>query len=403
MNEKINKAINEIKRGTTEIIGLSYICELVKKYYETNKRFIVKAGFDPTAPDLHLGHTVLLQKLSIFQKHGGDIKFLIGDFTAMIGDPSGRNKTRQILSKEEVLKNAKTYKEQVLKILDEKHTEICFNSQWLEKLDSKDILNLTSKFTVARMIERDDFNKRYKESLPISIVEFIYPLLQGYDSVVMECDIECGGNDQKFNLLVGRDMQYAYGLNKQQSVLMMPLLEGMDGRNKMSKSLNNYIGINENANEIYAKIMSISDEMMWKYYELLSSISLDDISQMKEDLNLNKLHPKIAKENLALEITAKYHSKQEANEAKERFNLIFSNNSIPNDIEEFNAKENDWICKILVDSGILKSSSEARRSIKAGSFRINGEKILDENLKLKSGIYTIQVGKRKFLKVFVNE
>ena len=403
MNEKITKAINEIQRGTTEIIGLSYIYELVERYYKTNKRFIVKAGFDPTAPDLHLGHTVLLQKLSIFQKHGGDVKFLIGDFTAMIGDPSGRNKTRQILSKDEVLKNARTYREQVLKILDEKHTEICFNSQWLEKLNSAELLNLTSKFTVARMIERDDFNKRYKESLPISIVEFIYPLLQGYDSVVMECDIECGGNDQKFNLLVGRDMQYAYGLNKQQSVLMMPLLEGTDGRNKMSKSLNNYIGINENANEIYAKIMSIPDSIMWKYYELLSNISLDNLLQMKQDLNLNKLHPKIAKENLALEIATKYHNKQAANEAKERFNLIFSSNSIPNDIEEFNAKENDWICKILVDKRILKSSSEARRSIKAGALKINGQKILDENLKLKSGIYTIQVGKRKFLKVFVNE
>lgn len=401
MENKIGEALKEIQRGCSEIIGFDYIKDLVSDFFKNGKRFIIKAGFDPTAPDLHLGHSVLLQKMSTFQKYGGDIKFLIGDFTAMIGDPSGKSETRKVLSKEEVLKNAETYKEQVFKILSMENTEICFNSKWLNKLGVNGMLELTSKFSVARMLERDDFSKRYKENMPISIVEFIYPLLQGYDSVCLNCDIEFGGNDQKFNLLVGRSMQRSYGLSKEQSVLMMPLLEGLDGVNKMSKSLGNYIGITESPNEMYAKILRISDIMMWRYYELLSQISLKELELLKDNVKNGKIHPKTAKEQLALEITSKYHSSQDAQNAKNNFDLIFSQNEIPKDLEEFSVKSDTWICKILVDSNMSKSSSEARRDIRAGALRINGDKVNDENLKLKSGIYTLQIGKRKFLRVIV--
>lgn len=401
LESKVEEALSEIQRGTSEIIGLSYIKELVYNFYKFNKRFIVKAGFDPTAPDLHLGHTVLLQKLATFQKYGGNIKFLIGDFTGMIGDPSGKSETRKPLSREQILKNAKTYEEQVFKILDSTYTEVCFNSKWLGELGSDGILKLTSKFSVARMLERDDFSKRYKENLPISIVEFMYPLLQGYDSVALNCDIECGGNDQKFNLLVGRNLQRSYGLDKEQSVLMVPLLEGLDGVNKMSKSLNNYIGITESPNEMYAKTMSISDEIMWRYYELLSSISLKELNELKKGVEINSLHPKKVKEQLAFELTSRYHGENSAKQAQENFNNIFSKNGIPNDMTEFYAKSNSWICKVLVDSKILKSSSEARRDIRAGALKINGEKMTDENFKLNSGIYVLQIGKRKFLKAII--
>ena len=401
MESKINNALREIQRGTSEIVGIEYIRDLLGNYFKFGKRFIVKAGFDPTAPDLHLGHSVLLQKLATLQRFGGNIKFLIGDFTATIGDPSGKSETRKILSTEEVLKNAKTYEEQVFKILQKEHTEVCFNSKWLNALGSEGMLKLTSRFSVARMLERDDFAKRYRENQSISIVEFMYPLLQGYDSVALDCDIECGGNDQKFNLLVGRSMQRAYGLNKEQSVLMMPLLEGLDGINKMSKSLGNYIGITDSPNDMYAKILSISDSMMWRYYELLSDISLDELDRLKNDVKNGTLHPKKAKENLALEITRRYHSKESADLAKENFDLVFSKDSIPNDIDEFSAESNIWICKLLVDSKMVDSSSQARRDIKAGALKINGDKILDENLKLKSGIYVIQIGKRKFLRAII--
>ncbi|MBR7118473.1 MAG: tyrosine--tRNA ligase [Helicobacteraceae bacterium] len=401
MEDKVNNALKEIQRGTSEIIGIEYIKDLVSRYFKDGKRFIVKAGFDPTAPDLHLGHSVLLQKLATLQRFGGDVRFLIGDFTATIGDPTGKSETRKILSREEVLKNAKTYEEQVFKILLREHTEVCFNSKWLNALGSDGMLQLMGKFSVARMLERDDFSKRYKENQPISIVEFMYPLLQGYDSVALNCDIECGGNDQKFNLLVGRSMQRVYGLNKEQSVLMMPLLEGLDGINKMSKSLGNYIGIADNPNDIYAKILSISDSMMWRYYELLSSISLDKLEKLKSDVENGIIHPKCAKENLALEIVERYHSKDSANSAKENFDLVFSKDSVPKDLNEFSAESNIWICKLLVDSKMSDSSSQARRNINAGAVRIDGVKILDENLKLKSGIYVIQIGKRKFLRAII--
>ncbi len=402
MESKLKEAMSEIIRGTGEIIGIEYIESLVRRFLEKNERFIVKAGFDPTAPDLHLGHSVVLQKMALLQKYGADIKFLIGDFTGMIGDPSGKSETRKVLSREEVLKNAETYKEQVFKILDSSHTEICFNSKWLGQLGSEGLLQLARHFSVARMLERDDFAKRYKDNRPITIMEFMYPLLQGYDSVALNADIEFGGNDQKFNLLVGRTLQRAYGLNKEQSVITMPLLEGLDGVNKMSKSLGNYIGITESPNDMFGKIMSISDSLMWRYYELVSSISLKELESLKNSVENGSFHPKVAKENLAIEIITRFHNADLAQKAKENFTSIFAQNNIPSDLREVSVESQSWICKVLLDYEMVKSTSEARREIKAGAVRIDGKKLSDENFKLKSGIYVLQIGKRKFLKVKVS-
>ncbi len=402
MESKLKEAMSEIIRGTGEIIGVEYIESLVRRFLEKGQRFIVKAGFDPTAPDLHLGHSVVLQKMALLQKYGADIKFLIGDFTGMIGDPSGKSETRKVLSREEVLKNAETYKEQVFKILDSAHTEICFNSKWLGALGSEGMLQLTRYFSVARMLERDDFATRYKENRPITTMEFMYPLLQGYDSVALNSDIEFGGNDQKFNLLVGRTMQRAYGLNKEQSVITMPLLEGLDGVNKMSKSLGNYIGITESPSDMFGKVMSISDNLMWRYYELVSSISLKELESLKSSVENGSFHPKVAKENLAIEIITRFHNAESAQKAKENFTSIFAQHNIPSDLREVSVESQSWICKVLLDYEMVKSTSEARREIRAGAVRIDGEKLSDENFKLKSGIYVLQIGKRKFLKVKVN-
>lgn len=402
LKEKVHYAMSEINRGALEFIGQEYIRECISKYFVTGERFIVKAGFDPTAPDLHLGHSVLLRKLAAFQEFGGIVVFLIGDFTAMIGDPSGKSQTRKPLSKEDVDKNAATYKNQVFKILDKTHTKVEFNSKWLSELGSVGFLKLSSSFSVARMLERDDFSKRYKDNQPISIVEFIYPLLQGYDSVALNCDIELGGGDQKFNLLVGRSLQRTYGLNKEQSVLMVPLLEGLDGVNKMSKSLNNYIAIEDNPNLMYAKILSISDTLMWRYYELLSFKSIKDIATLKDQVEKEQIHPKKAKEDLAFEIVERLHSKELAEIAKQEFDNVFSNKSIPSDIETFNIESEEWICKILNDCGFTESTSEARRQIKAGALKIDSIKVMDINLKLKKGSYIIQLGKKKFLKLEIN-
>ena len=402
LQSKLTEAMSEITRGTGEIIGVDYIEFLVKRFLEKGVRFIVKAGFDPTAPDLHLGHSVVLQKMALLQKYGADIKFLIGDFTGMIGDPSGKNKTRKPLSRDEVLKNAETYKEQVFKILDFAHTEVCFNSKWLGALGSEGILRLTSHFNVARMLERDDFAKRYVTNNQITIMEFMYPLLQGYDSVALNADIEFGGTDQKFNLLVGRTMQRAYGLDKEQSIITMPLLEGLDGVQKMSKSLGNYIGITESPNEMFGKIMSISDSLMWRYYELISTISLKELDSLKKSVESVAFHPKTAKENLAIEIITRYHSEKSAQEAKQNFAQIFAQNAIPSDLKEICVESQSWICKVLSDNEMVKSTSEARREIRVGAVRIDGEKMTDENFKLNSGIYVIQIGKRKFLKIKVN-
>lgn len=401
LKQQIDDAMAEISRGCTELIGAEYIASLVEKFYQSGKRFSVKAGFDPTAPDLHLGHTVLIQKLATFQRYGGDIKFLIGDFTATIGDPSGKSETRKQLSKEEVEHNAQTYKNQVFKILDPAYTQICFNSKWINELGTTGIINLTSKFSVARMLERDDFEKRYEKNLPISIVEFIYPLLQGYDSVALNCDIELGGNDQKFNLLVGRSLQRAFGLDKEQSVLTLPLLEGLDGTHKMSKSLGNYIGITENYQSMYAKILSISDELMWKYYELLSMKSLKEIKDLQLDIRESKLHPKTAKEALAVEIIAKYHTMDLALKAKKEFDNVFTKKEIPSEIMEMTFQEGIWICELLKISGLVPSTSAARRDILAGALKINKEKTINEHYKLECGEYILQIGKRKFLKAII--
>ncbi len=397
----IAKALREIERGCAEIIDRERIETLLRNYYEKGERYKVKLGLDPTAPDLHLGHTVILQKLAAFQQHGATVQLLIGDFTAMIGDPTGKSETRKVLDRETVLENAKTYQEQAFKILDPEKTELLFNSTWLDALGSAGLIQLTTQFNVARMLERDDFEKRYKSGQSIAISEFLYPLLQGYDSVAMECDIELGGTDQKFNLLMGRHLQRAYNVGKEQAVLMMPILEGLDGVQKMSKSLGNYIGISEPAKEIYAKVLSISDELMWRYYELLSTRSLDEIAEMKRQVAAGELHPKRAKEMLALEITARFHDETAAREAKEAFDSLFKQKEIPEDIPEVVIEAGTWICKALVDAGLEPSNSQARRDIKQGAVRIDREKVSDDQIKLEPGEYILQVGKRKFARAKV--
>lgn len=401
IKESTKQAMLEIKRGASEFIGEEYIASLVERFFTTGERFIVKAGFDPTAPDLHLGHVVLLSKLATFQRYGGDVKFLIGDFTATIGDPSGKTQTRKQLSREEVEQNAATYKEQVFKVLDSTHTQVCFNSTWINALGITGLVQLTAQFSVARMLERDDFTKRYRENLPISIIEFIYPLLQGYDSVALNCDIELGGNDQKFNLLVGRTLQRAYGLAKEQSVLTVPLLEGLDGVQKMSKSLGNYIGVTEKPNTMYAKIMSISDVLMWKYYELLSSKSLDELQSLREGVELGSLHPKAVKQALAFEITARFYDENVAESAQAEFEKVFAQKEMPSEIATREFDSGVWICKVLQESGLCSSTSQARRDIQAGALKIDQQKIVDENLKLTGGEYIIQIGKRRFLRAII--
>lgn len=402
MEQKIAIALKEIARGANEIIGLEYIEKLVRKYYETNERFIVKAGFDPTAPDLHLGHTVLIQKLALLQQYGARVKFLIGDFTAMIGDPTGKNETRKPLNREQVLENAKTYEEQIYKILDQKHTEVCFNSTWLDALGTKGIIELCAKFSVARMLERDDFTKRYKENRPISIVEFLYPLLQGYDSVAMDADIELGGNDQKFNLLVGRFLQRAYGLNKEQSIITMPLLEGLDGVQKMSKSLGNYVGITEEPNAMFGKIMSVSDDLMWRYYTLLSAKTLEEIEDLKHGILNQTLHPKAVKEELAGEIVARYYDNDQAIKAKEQFSKVFSANLLPEILSESDFDEGVGILDVLKQIGFCPSTSQARRDIQGGGVKINQEVVKDESYRFVKGNYVIQLGKKRFMKLNIN-
>lgn len=399
--QDISEILQEIKRGVAEIIDFERVENLIKNYYEKGENFYVKAGFDPTAPDLHLGHTVVLSKMALLQKHGAIVQFLIGDFTAQIGDPTGKSATRKKLDQETVLKNAKTYEEQVFKILDPKKTVIMFNSKWSNELGAAGMIELTSTFSVARMLERDDFEKRIKAGSPISICEFMYPLLQGYDSVAMKCDIEMGGTDQKFNLLMGRTLQRTYNVGKEQAVIMMPLLEGLDGVNKMSKSLGNYIGVTENANDMFAKTLSISDDLMWRWYELLSTKSLGEIENLMNDVKNGKYHPKKAKEDLAYEITARYHGEEAAKAAMAEFNSVHSQNQLPTDIKEFSLKAPAWIVEALSQCELSESNSQARRDIKANAVSINQEKISDEQLKLEAGEYILQVGKRKFAKVKV--
>ena len=401
MENKIKEALSEIKRGSFEIIDIEAIEKLIKRYFETGENFYVKAGFDPTAPDLHLGHTVLIQKLATFQKFGGIVQFLIGDFTATIGDPTGKSETRKVLSNEQVLQNAETYKEQVFKILDTEKTQVLFNSTWLKELGTGGLIALASNLTVARMLERDDFSKRYSSNTPIAVSEFIYPLLQGYDSVAMNTDIELGGTDQKFNLLMGRTLQKAYNCKKQQAVLMMPILEGLDGVQKMSKSLGNYIGVADEPFDMFGKVLSISDELMWRYFELLSAKSLKEIEEIKEGVNNNTLHPKKVKESLAMEIVERFHGNGAGEKAKEEFERVFAKKDIPNDLAEFVLKAPVWICQALVDSKLVDSTSQARRDIKANAVSINQEKIDDDKLNLEIGEYILQKGKKNFAKIII--
>ncbi len=396
----INEALNDIKRAAADIVDFERIEELVKRYYETGEEYSVKFGMDPTSPDIHLGHTVVLNKLATFQKHGGHVQLVIGDFTAAIGDPSGRDTTRPMISQDVIKQNASTYQEQAFKVLDRDKTSVYYNSTWSEELGARGVIELTSHYNVARMLERNDFEDRFKSGKSITIMEFMYPLMQGYDSVALKSDIELGGTDQKFNLHVGRDLQKAYGVGKQQAILMMPILEGLDGVEKMSKSKGNYIGVNDEPKDFFGKIMRINDDLMWKYYELLSSKTTKEIEELKERVK-NGLNPRDVKVELAIELVARYHNMEEALKAKEAFEAQFKKKEIPDDIPEFNLDKDIWICKALVEANLEPSTSQARRDIKQGAVRINQQKVQDEQLKLDSGEYILQVGKRKFAKVKV--
>jgi len=393
-----------IKRGAAELISEEELLRKFKKSLKTGRPLRIKAGFDPTAPDLHLGHTVLIQKIRQFQELGHHIIFLIGDFTGMIGDPTGKSETRKPLTKEDVARNAETYKAQIFKMLDEKKTEVVFNSSWMNNLSVSDLIILASKYTVARMLERDDFKKRYSGNRPIAIHEFLYPLIQGYDSVVLNADVELGGTDQKFNLLVGRELQREFG-QEPQVVITMPLLEGLDGTNKMSKSLGNYVGITEPPGEIFGKIMSVSDELMLRYYELLSSISNTEIEALKDGLKKGTAHPKDAKSNLAKEIVARFHGKDAAVKAASEFDKVFKSKGLPEAIEEKTITiqtEEIGIVDLLKTARLTPSTSEARRLIQQGGINVDGERISDINLKLSAGkTYLLQIGKRRFTRVVI--
>jgi tyrosyl-tRNA synthetase len=382
----MEEALKKIKRGSVEIISE----EELKKKLSRQKPLRVKLGVDPTAPDIHLGHTVLLNKLRVFQDLGHTVVFIIGDFTARIGDPSGRSTTRPLMTEEDILKNAKTYQEQIFRILDRSRTEVVFNSKWLFPLGIEGLLKLAAKYTVAQMLERDDFSKRYKNDSPISIVEFLYPLLQAYDSVAVKADIEMGGNDQKFNLLVGREIQRDFGVEPQ-VVITMPLLEGLDGVRKMSKSYGNYVAINEAPKEMFGKIMSVSDGLMFKYYELLTDA---DLKKIKE------LHPKEAKLQLSEMITAKYHGEDTARNAREEFEHIFSRGNLPEEIERHICSLREIrLVDLLVEAQLASSKKEAQRLIEQGGVKINGEKAKPELKIVLDKEITIQVGKRKFKKI----
>ena len=393
----MKEALSLIKRGTDEILTESDL----KKKLESGKQLIIKAGFDPTAPDLHLGHTVLLNKLRHFQDLGHKVIFLIGDFTGQIGDPSGKNKTRPTLGSDELIENAKTYEKQVFKILKKELTEVRFNSEWCNDLGAAGLIRLASKYNVARMLERDDFNKRYNSNQSIAVHEFLYPLVQGYDSVALNADVECGGTDQKFNLLVGRELQRAYN-QEPQVVLTVPILEGLDGTNKMSKSLNNFIGIDESPEEMFGKIMSISDELMWRWFELLSFISEKEINNLRQQVDAGT-NPRDIKFLLAEELVDRFHETGQGASCRESFLQRFQKGSLPDDIKEISINlDSDSIplTNLLKNADMTSSTSEAMRLIKQGGVKIDSEKVLDPKKEIQKGSEAIyQVGKRKFLKI----
>lgn len=409
------KQLEIIKRSSVEIISEDDLLKKLERSFRENIPLKVKAGFDPTAPDIHLGHTVLLEKMRQFQELGHEVIFLIGDFTGMIGDPAGKNETRKILTKDIVLKNAETYKAQIFKILDPEKTQVRFNSEWLERMSAMEVAQLGAFETVARMLEREDFKKRFKGNQPISILEFYYPLFQAYDSVALRADVELGGTDQKFNLLMGRSMQKAMNM-EEQIVLMMPLLEGLDGVNKMSKSLGNYIGIDEPAIEyingelsgMFKKVMSVPDSLIERYYELLSRISMEEFSSLQAGLKDKSLDPRDAKKKLALEIVTRYHGAVEADSAAKKYHAVFEEKKLGEDvnlpsveIDPAGTPNAAWIPRIMKDTGLAKGSGEAIRLIKQGGVKVNDVAVTDPEARLEQGEHIIKVGKRKFYKVIV--
>jgi tyrosyl-tRNA synthetase len=402
MNYTIEEQVSLIERGTVDVISRDDLLSKLKKSRESGIPLKIKTGFDPTAPDLHLGHTVLIQKMKHFQDMGHEIYFLIGDFTGMIGDPTGKSETRKPLTLDDVARNAETYKEQIFKILDPEKTKVVFNSTWLNKLTSHDMIKLASQLTVARMLEREDFKVRFNNEQPISIHEFLYPLIQGYDSVALEADVELGGTDQLFNLLMGRDLQRAWK-QEPQVVITMPLLEGLDGVNKMSKSLGNYIGITEPANDIYGKVMSVSDSLMFRYYELLSDLPAAQIKILESDMQEGSIHPKEVKIKLAKEITARFYGPNAAEKAAESFEQVFKHHGLPEDIPELHLNKDEgevWLPKLLLKAGLTESTSEARRLIKQQAVSLDGEKVQDmEYMVQPSEEILVKVGKRRFAKI----
>lgn len=395
MSQKQAKVLAELCRGTDEVLVREELAELLAE----RRPLRVKAGFDPTAPDLHLGHTVLINKLRQFQEHGHEVIFLIGDFTGMIGDPSGKSVTRPSLTPAAVRENARTYERQIFRILDPNKTRIVFNSEWMGPKSAADLIDLASRYTVARMLERDDFAKRYRENRPIAVHEFLYPLIQGYDSVELQADVEIGGTDQKFNLLVGRELQKQYG-QEPQVVITVPILEGLDGINKMSKSLNNYIGIEEPADEQFGKLMSISDDLMWRYFELLSFRPLEGISRLREEMEQGR-NPRDIKFELAIELVDRFHGKGAGEQARDAFIARFQKKQLPDDMPEAYLGEGTAIVEALNRAGLIQSNSEGFRLIKAGAVRLDGELVQDRSLVLPVGEFVVQVGKRRIAKIII--
>ncbi len=397
--------LRELKKGAVEIVSEAELLEKLKASQKSNKPLRIKAGFDPSRPDLHLGHTVLLNKLRQFQKFGHHVIFLIGDFTGMIGDPTGRNETRPPLSEEEIKANAATYARQVFKVLDKDKTEVAYNSVWMNRFTPADFLKLLGQYTVARMLEREDFHKRFKNHHPISIHEFLYPLVQGYDSVALKADVELGGTDQHFNLLVGRELQKSYGQTPQ-AVLTVPLLEGLDGVQKMSKSYDNYIAVEDSPREMFGKCMRVSDELMIRYYELLTDLTIDDIQKLKADIQSGKRHPRNVKVELAKILVDRFHGGEAAEAAHQEFERIFVDKGLPDDmpVVSLGASEGLWICHLLAKAELAKSTSEARRLVEGQAVEVNGEKVKDPQLKLnlkKGDELILKAGRKKFAKVMV--
>ncbi|MFZ5759985.1 MAG: tyrosine--tRNA ligase [Thermodesulfobacteriota bacterium] len=391
-----------IERGAVDVISREDLVRKLTKSQESGVPLRIKAGFDPTAPDLHLGHTVLIQKLKHFQDLGHDVLFLIGDFTGMIGDPTGKSETRKPLTQEDVARNAETYKEQIFKILDPARTTVMFNSEWLGRLSSHDFVKLASHLTVARMLEREDFRERFDNQRPISIHEFLYPLIQGYDSVAMRADVELGGTDQLFNVLMGRDLQRSWG-QEPQVVITLPLLEGLDGVNKMSKSLGNYIGITEKADDIYGKVLSISDELMFRYYDLLSDLTREQIAVLKDDMGRGAIHPKDVKKRLARELTARFHDAETALRAEENFERVFKKHDLPDEIPQVDIAADEpaiWLPRLLTLAGLVTGTGDGRRMIAQNAVTVDGEKVGDVDARLPaSGEVLVKVGKRRFCRI----